>query len=47
VRRRTAENISAPAVAIAKRSLRTVIVDVSGDSYVDLDMEAMAAMKRD
>jgi arylsulfatase len=27
--------------------IEKVVVDVSGDKYVDLEMEAMAAMKRD
>ena len=28
-------------------TIRKVIVDVSGESYVDLELEAMAAFKRD
>jgi len=28
-------------------TIQKVVVDVSGDHYVDLEMEAMAAMKRD
>ena len=28
-------------------TIKKVVVDVSGEKYVDLEMEAMAAMKRD
>jgi arylsulfatase len=28
-------------------TIKTVMLDVSGESYVDLEMEAIAAMKRD
>jgi arylsulfatase len=28
-------------------TIKKVIVDVSGESYVDLELEAMAAFKRD
>jgi hypothetical protein len=30
-----------------KGTIKKVIVDVSGESYVDLELEAMAAFKRD
>jgi len=28
-------------------TIKKVIVDVSGEAYIDLEMEALAAMKRD
>ena len=33
--------------AFAGGTIRDVTVDVSGDAYVDMELEALAAMKRD
>ena len=33
--------------AFAGGTIKKLIIDLSGEAYVDLEMEAMAAMKRD
>jgi len=40
--------VAAPEIAdFAGGTITKVIVDVSGESYIDLKLEAMAAFKRD
>jgi arylsulfatase len=43
----TSDYSGSPPYAFEGGTIRRVIVDVSGEHYVDLEMEALAMMKRE